>query len=58
MLQQEEPTVTIFMLILANVCLAIAAGCWCAEDIDEGAQAFGAVLFVGIGVLLAWLALR
>jgi hypothetical protein len=59
--QRKDPAVTNLLLInlplvLAILCLAIAAGCWCAEDLDEGV--FGATLFLGIAGLLAWLALR
>lgn len=49
---------TILLLILAILCASIAAGCWCAEDLDEGAKGFGATLFVLLAALLAWLALR
>ena len=49
---------TIFMLLLAILCAAIAAGCWCAEDLDEGASAFACTLFAGTAGLLVWLALR
>jgi hypothetical protein len=50
--------VTIFMLALAILCAAIGAGVAVSSDMERGARAFGAILFFGVAVLLAWLALR
>jgi hypothetical protein len=49
---------TIILLILAILCLAIGVGAAASPDMERGGRAFGCTLFVGLAVLLAWLALR